>query len=168
MRQHDLPGVPNWQRLSPTYRKHIERRINTSLVIQQIEVCRFRVRIEHALVQIERNRRMADAKKTVEPKNPKLRGLISGIERFRHDVDRDIDKAVGLLEGAHERRQEVFAKVTDHIGDKVADINSLVDHFDDLDAVIGDNGGPSLNGGSEGSQEGSAISTASADTETKE
>lgn len=153
MRQHDLRNAANWQRLSPTFRRHIERRINTSLLIQQIEVCRFRVRIEHALVQIERNNRMAD------PKNPKLRGLLSGIERFRHDVDRDIDAAAVLLEGAHQRRQEVFGKVRDHIGSRVADLGEVSAHFDELEAAIGDNGAPSSEGGSQGSQEGSASST---------
>jgi hypothetical protein len=150
MRQHDLRQTPNWQRLSPSQRRHIEHRINSTKVLEaQIEVCRFRVRIERALLEIERNRRMA------EPKNPKLRGLISGIQRFRHDVDRDIEEAVRQLDGAHERRKQVFSQVREHISGHVADLGDTVAHFDELEAAIGDNGAPSLEGGSQESPEAS-------------
>lgn len=155
MRQHDLPQTPNWRRLSPTYRKHIERRINnTEFLTSQIEVCRLRVRIERALVRAERSRQMSD------PKNPKLRGLISGIGRFRHEVDQDIENASRQLEAAHERRKGVFAKVGEHISAQVADLTDVSEHFDELEAAIGDNGAPSSDGGS---QESHAASTNSPD-----
>jgi hypothetical protein len=153
MRHTELRNAANWHRLSPTYRKHIERRINTDLLIKEIEICRFRVRIEHALVQIERNRRMA------EPKNPKLRGLISGVARFRHDIDRDIEEAEVALRGAHRRREEVFTKVHGHIGGQVADLGEIGTHFDDLEAAIGDNGAPPSDGDSQESPKDSETST---------
>lgn len=93
-----------------------------------------------------------------EPKNPKLRGLISGIGRFHHEVDQDVEKAVKQLESAQERRKVVFAKVGAHINSRVADLTDVSAHFDELDAAVGDNGAP-LDGDSPESQAGSATST---------
>jgi hypothetical protein len=92
-----------------------------------------------------------------EPKNPKLRGLISSIAKFHHDIDVDTDNAVKLVEDAQAKRTEVFSKLREHVGSKVADISGVVDQLTELDGVIGANGAP-LGGDSKELATGSANS----------
>lgn len=77
-----------------------------------------------------------------DPKNPKLRGLMSSISQFHHDIDRDIDNAAKVLKQAQSKRTEVFTRFHDHVGERVTDITSVVDHLEELDGMMGGNGAP--------------------------
>lgn len=113
-----------------------------------------RVIAERVIMQMRQEGTLPPASK--QPKNPKMRGFIDSMAKFRHAVDCDLDDASKLVEQAHERRKEVFVKVRDHVGDQVAELGDFGSQFDDLEAAIGDNGAPSLDGDSQGSRDDTA------------
>lgn len=114
-----------------------------------------RITVLRVLMQREREGKLPPV---IQPKNPKMRGLIDSVQKFRHEVDCDIEDATKLVASAHERRKQVFTKVRDHVGAQIVDLSDFASNFDDLEAAIGDNGAPSSEGDSKESLEISAAS----------
>ena len=77
-------------------------------------------------------------------KFPNLGGIATAIDKLTHAIEDDAKDILKKIEGVHEKRGRVFDKAKTKIATRTAALESAEAALDQLDAALGDNGGPPL------------------------
>jgi hypothetical protein len=81
-------------------------------------------------------------------KLPNLGGIAGALDKLTSAIESDAQKFLQKIEGVHAKRARVFAKADDTLTARNAALDETEAALDKLNAALGDNGGPSLSGGS--------------------
>jgi len=75
-------------------------------------------------------------------KLPRLAGLAGSLDKLRHGIEARADKLAQRIEATDARADATFAKATAHLDAVEGELTAAGEQFEELDKVLGGNGGP--------------------------